>query len=84
MFIRAPRVEVTQEVQYVKSQSFITDWFGEKRPLLTVEITHIFSMIFANIVGRAISTGLGQVSKNRKVSDYFLKAKISQQNIFMN
>jgi len=37
IFIRAPRVEVTQEVQYVKSQSFITDWFGEKDLYLQVK-----------------------------------------------
>ena len=49
IFIRAPRVEVTKEIQYVKSQSFITDWFGEKRPLLTIEITHIFSVLFMRI-----------------------------------
>ena len=73
--IRAPRVEVNKEVQYVKSQSFITDWFGEKRPLLTDEITHIFSNIFSNYVGRAITTAFGQVSKDKKVSNYFFEGK---------
>ena len=75
VFVRAPRVEVSQQVEYIKSRSFITDWFGEKRPLLTVEITHIFSNIFANIVGRAIATAFGQVSKNKKVCDYFFEGK---------
>ena len=73
--VRAPRVEVPKEVQYVKSQSFITDWFGEKRPLLTVEITHIFGLIFANLIGRAISTAFGQVSKDKKISDFFFEGK---------
>ncbi len=75
IFIRAPRVEVPSEVQYIKSQSFIFDWFGEKRPLLTNEITEIFGIIFANIVGRAISTGFGQVSKEKKNSEYFFEGK---------
>jgi spore coat protein CotF len=75
IFIRAPRVEVSHEVQYVKSQSFLTDLFGEKRPLLTAELTHIFALIFSNLVGRAISIGFGQVSKNKKVSDYFFEGK---------
>jgi len=74
-FIKAPRIEVTQDIQYVESQSFITDWFGEKRPLLTIEITHIFSIMYANIVGRAITTAFGQVSKNEKASDYFFEGK---------
>lgn len=73
--IRAPRVEVNKEVQYVKGQSFITDWFGEKRPLLTAEITHIFAYIFSNYVGRAITTAFGQVSKNEKISKCFFEGK---------
>ncbi|MEK6264124.1 MAG: DUF3231 family protein, partial [Clostridium sp.] len=75
VFIKAPRVEVTQGVQYVKSKNFITDWFGEKRPLLTTEITPIFSIIYANIVGRAVTTAFGQVAKDKKVSDYFFEGK---------
>jgi hypothetical protein len=73
--IRAPCVEVNKEVQYVKSQSFITNWFGEKRPLLTIEITHIFWRIYANTIGRAIATGFGQVSREKKVSNYFFEGK---------
>ncbi|MGH4121229.1 DUF3231 family protein [Clostridium sp.] len=75
VFIRAPRIDVPKEVQYVKAQSFIYDWFGEKRPLLTCEITHIFSIVVSNIVGRAITTGFGQVSKIKKNSDFFFEGK---------
>jgi len=81
-FIRAPRVEVNEEVQYVKSQSFMTDWLGEKRPLLTAEITHIFSNIFSELIGRAVTTAFGQVSKNKNISDYFFDGKtISTKHI---
>ncbi|MFT5873704.1 MAG: hypothetical protein ACI8WT_002651 [Clostridium sp.] len=73
IFIKAPRVEVTKGINYVKSQSFITDWFGEKRPLLAIEITHVFTMIFANIVGKAITTAFGQVTKGKKISNYFFE-----------
>jgi hypothetical protein len=75
IFIRAPQVDVNKEVEYVKSQSFITDLFGEKRPLLTIEITHIFSNIFTCITDRAVATAFGQVSKDKKVSNYFFEGK---------
>ena len=75
VFIKAPRVEVTQGIQYVESQSFITDLFGAKRSLLAIEITHIFSIIYANLVGRAITTAFGQVSKDEKTTDYFFDGK---------
>jgi hypothetical protein len=74
-FIRAPQVEVPKEVQYIKKQSFLVDFFGEKRPLLAREITHIFANIFSNIIGRTISTGFGQVSKEKKYCDYFFEGK---------
>ena len=73
--IRAPIVEVAKEVQYVKGQSFMLDWFGEKRPLLALEITYIFSIINQNLIGRAISTAFGQVSKIKKISDCFFRGE---------
>jgi hypothetical protein len=75
IFIRAPHVEVPKEVQYVKNHTFMTDFFGEKRPLLASEITHIFSMIFINIIGRAVTTAFGQVSKDKKVSECLFDGK---------
>ncbi len=69
--VRAPMVEVPKEVQYVKSQSFLLDWFGEKRPLLAIEVTQISSIISQNLIGRAISTAFAQVSKMEESSDCF-------------
>ena len=75
IFIRAPRIEVAKEVQYVKSKSFMADWFGEKRPMLAGEITHVFANICANIVGRAVTTGFGQTSKEKRNSRLFFEGK---------
>lgn len=47
--------------------------FGKKRPLLLNEVTQLFGINFSNIVGRAISTGFGQVSKNEKIYNYFFE-----------
>ncbi len=73
LFIKAPTVEVPKEVSFVKSSSFMTDFFGEKRPLINREITHMFAIILANIIGKALVTGFGQVAKRKTVSDYFFK-----------
>lgn len=70
IFIRSPRVEVPKKVQFVQSKSFMVDWFEEKRPLLTIEITHAFSIIFANIIRKTFLTGFMQVCNDKKVSDY--------------
>jgi hypothetical protein len=70
IFIRSPRIEVSKKVQFVESKKFMVDWFGEKRPLLAIEITHVFSIIFENIIRKAFSTGFRQVCKDKDVSDY--------------
>ncbi len=85
IFVRAPHVEVPKEVQYIKDESFMLDWFGEKRPLLTLEITHIFSIASASIIRSAQLMGFAQVSKDKKISDYMLRGKelaAKQNNAF--
>ncbi|MCB2293459.1 DUF3231 family protein [Clostridium algoriphilum] len=85
IFVRAPHVEVPKEVQYIKDESFMLDWFGEKRPLLTLEITHIFSIASATILRSAQLIGFAQVSKDKKISDYMLRGKelaTKQNNAF--
>jgi len=73
IFIRAPFVETPKKVQYVKSQNYILGIFDEKRPMLLNEITQLFGIIFSNIVGRAMATGFGQVSKDKKTASYLFE-----------
>jgi hypothetical protein len=75
VFIRAPRVEVVKEAQFVKSEKFMSGLFGKERSMLTVELTHVFSVLYANIVGRAMTTAFGQVSKEKKNSEFFFQGK---------
>lgn len=58
IFIRAPRVEVPKTVEYINSKNFMVEWFGEKRPLVLREVTHIFSNFLSAILGRALVTDL--------------------------
>ena len=86
IFIRAPQVEVPKNVEYIKDQSFMLEWFGEKRPLLAIEVTHIFANVFASILRSAILTGFAQVSKDKKISEYILRGKdlATKQNKLFN
>lgn len=73
IFVRAPYVEIPKKVQYIKGQSFMLDFFGEKRSMLLGEVTQLFGITYSNVVGKAISSGFGQVSKNDKISEYFFE-----------
>ncbi|MBU3182330.1 DUF3231 family protein [Clostridium psychrophilum] len=75
IFIRAPFVEVGKKVEYIKSRNFMVGLLGEKRSMLLNEVTQLFGLTFSNIVGRALTTAFGQVSKNAKISDYLFEGR---------
>lgn len=82
LFIRAPRVEIPKTVQYIEESSFMVDWFGEKRPLILRELTHIFKIILSNVVGRALITGFAQTAQQKKVVNYLLRgAELATEQI---
>ncbi|MFZ5988275.1 MAG: DUF3231 family protein [Bacillota bacterium] len=82
LFIKAPRVEVTKEIDFIKKDSFLSGFIRELRPLLTIEITHIFANALTSIVGRPLVTGFAQAAKSRQVRDYMLRGKdISSKHI---
>jgi len=86
IFIRTPHVEVPKSIQYVKSEQFMLNWFGKKRPLLTSEITHIFSMALGTIIRKTLFTAFAQVYKDKKISEYILRGRelASKQNDILN
>ncbi len=75
LFVRSPYIPYPENVDFVKKQSFLTGWFGERRPLLALEITNIFANIQRNSLGIGTLTGFSQVAKSKKVSQFFVRGK---------
>lgn len=75
IFIRTPIVEVPKMVQYIKSQKFLLDWFGEKRSMILSEINQISIVILSDIMGKALTTGFGQVSKTKEIAEYMFRGR---------
>ncbi|PAV27824.1 hypothetical protein CIL05_19950 [Virgibacillus profundi] len=65
-----PSIPTPKEVDFVKKQSFLTGWFGERRPLTALEIASLFSNIVHNSLGVATLTGFSQVAKSKEVTEY--------------
>ncbi|MEC5425655.1 DUF3231 family protein [Virgibacillus sp. C22-A2] len=70
VYTRPPSIPTTEEVDYVKKQNFLSGWFGDRRPLLAVEISHLFSNIGRNTLGAATLTGFTQVTQSKEVKSY--------------
>lgn len=80
--VRPPYITYPRKAEFVKKQSFISGFFGDKRPLTGMEITHLYSNIQTNKLGEALAIGFSQVAKSNEVRKYFLRGKeISEKHI---
>jgi hypothetical protein len=73
LFSRPPYISTPQNADFVKKQSFISGWFGDRRPLNAIEISNIFFNLKKDLVNRALQIGFSQVAKSKKVTDFMVR-----------
>ncbi|MFD2043492.1 DUF3231 family protein [Ornithinibacillus salinisoli] len=75
--IRHPIIEVPKETDYVDSKKYLSGLnpFNEKRPLNSIEITHLFFNSLTNSIGIKLCLGFAQTSPSVEVQDYLLRLK---------
>jgi hypothetical protein len=82
LHLRPPNIVRPKKVDFVNHQNFLTGWFGDKKPLLALEITNIFHNIQTNAIGKALITGFAQTAETKDARDYFKRGKeISTKHI---
>jgi hypothetical protein len=75
LFVRPPYISTPEKIDFVKKQSFLTGWFGERRPINAVEISHIDFNLKKSILKEALMLGFAQVSQSKDVRDFISRAK---------
>jgi hypothetical protein len=73
LYVRPPYVSTPREVDYVKKQSFLTGWLGERRPLTCFEIANLHSNIQRNSLGIATLTGFSQVTRAKEIGRFIAR-----------
>lgn len=81
IFTRPPYVPYPQQVDFVKEQSFLTGWLGEKRPLHAMQITHLFLNLRRNALGKELLIGFSQTAQSEEVVRYMLRGKELTSNL---
>jgi len=82
IYIRPPYITTPKSVDFVQHQNFLTGWFGERKPLLAMEIMQLHHNIQTNAIGKAVVMGFSQVAKTADVRDYMVRGKkISTKHI---
>ncbi|GIO25390.1 DUF3231 family protein [Ornithinibacillus bavariensis] len=74
-YVRGPYIQPPEKSEYVKKQSFLTGWFGERRPLTAMEIASIYANIQRNVLGASTMVAFSQIAQSKEVKNYTMRGK---------
>jgi hypothetical protein len=82
LYSRPPVLTPSENIDFIKHQSFLNGWFGEKRPLTGIEIGDITFNMNKMHMHVALKVGFSQVAASKKVRQYINRGmEISNKHI---
>ncbi|MDT8860379.1 DUF3231 family protein [Alkalihalobacillus sp. MEB130] len=82
IFTRPPTIEYPETVEYVQKEGWLNGLLGDRRPVNSVEITHLYVNIISNTIGETLMTGFSQVAKTKEIISYLTRARdISKKHV---
>nr|WP_239585895.1 DUF3231 family protein [Bacillus mesophilus] len=71
ILIRPPYITYMKKIEIVQKQSFIAGFFGKRKSLLAVEISHLFTSAVNNEIGKSLLIGFAQTAQDPEIREYF-------------
>lgn len=75
IYDRPPMIPYPQKVEFIEKQSFLTGWFGERRPINSTELSEVFFNIERNYFGLLLLYGFIQVVDDKEIKQYLKRGK---------
>jgi len=75
IYSKPPRIYTPKQVEFVHNQSYLTGWFGDKRPLNAIEISGISYNMQKTVAKVVLEIAFGQVCQSKKLKKYFQRGK---------
>jgi hypothetical protein len=76
IYIRPPYIPYPEKSEGpIKEMSFLDGLFGQKRPLLAIELGQLFDNGYSNQMGKELLTGFIQVVKEKEIQGYFIRGR---------
>ncbi|MUK88278.1 DUF3231 family protein [Ornithinibacillus sp. L9] len=74
---RHPYIKVPKKSDYIGSKEYLSgiNPFSEKRPLNSIEISHLYFNTLTNSIGIRLCLAFAQTSPNKEVQEYLIRAK---------
>lgn len=77
LYIRPPYIPLPNKTEFISSNHYLggIPIIGEKRPLNTIEVSHLFLNINVNMIGLMLCTAFSQVAADQELTKHLLKGK---------
>lgn len=75
MYIRSPYIVGDKEINFVKETIFLDGVIGEHRPLLGMEIAHIYGNIQTCALANVLCMGFSQAASSKEVTKFIIKSR---------
>jgi hypothetical protein len=74
VLVRTPYIKYAHQDNFIKEDNFMSGYLSiPKRSLLSIEITHLATLLKANVVGKSLLIGFAQVTKDVEVRRFCQK-----------
>ncbi|HJV46659.1 MAG TPA: DUF3231 family protein [Bacillota bacterium] len=74
IYFRAPHISPPVNIEFIKSENFLTGWLGDKRPLNCIEITDLIFNLKKSFMAKALSIAFSQVVKSKDARNFLIEA----------
>jgi len=82
IYVKPPYISTPDHVDFVEKKHFLSGFFGKRRALTSVEISHLFLNVQTNGIGKALIMGFAQIAQQQDVKQFLIEGKkIAQKHI---
>ena len=75
IYSKPPRINTPKQVEFVHNQSYLSGWFGKKRPLNAIEISGVSYNMQKTVAKIVLEIAFAQVCKSKELQKYFQRGK---------
>jgi hypothetical protein len=74
IYFRPAHISPPANIEFIKSENFLTGWLGDKRPLNCIEIADITFNSKKSFMAKALSVAFSQVVKSKDARNFLIEA----------
>ncbi|KML41166.1 MAG: DUF3231 family protein [Bacillota bacterium] len=75
VMVKPPILNNQHEIDFVGKQSYLTGWFGKRRPVNAIEISGIYLNMQKIMMKVVLELGFGQVAQHKEVQKYMERSR---------